>query len=65
MKNPVHPGEVVFHDVLEALELSVAATARRLGVSRIALSRMLRGHARMTPQKSLLTFSHFNRWPDL
>jgi len=38
MKNPVHPGEILRQDVL----------ASRLGISRVALSRMLHGHARIS-----------------
>lgn len=45
MHNPPHPGETLREDVLPALELSVAEAARQLGVSRVALSRVLHGHA--------------------
>ena len=38
---PVHPGEVVRKDVLPALGLSVSEAARRLGVSRQQLHRIL------------------------
>ncbi|MDE0147537.1 MAG: HigA family addiction module antitoxin [Rhodospirillaceae bacterium] len=37
----VHPGEVLREDVLPALGLSVSAAARRLGVSRQHLHRIL------------------------
>ena len=49
MKNPVHPGEILREDVLAELGLSVAETASRLGVSRVTLSRVLHGHARVSP----------------
>ncbi len=49
MKNPVHPGEIVREDVLVDLGLSVSDAAERLGVSRVALSRVLHGHARISP----------------
>lgn len=49
MKNPVHPGEIVREDVLADLGLSVSDAAARLGVSRVALSRVLHGHARISP----------------
>ena len=45
MHNPPHPGETLREDVLPALGLSVAEAARQLGVSRVALSRVLHGHA--------------------
>lgn len=45
MHNPPHPGETLREDVLPALGLSVAEAARQLGVSRVALSRVLHGHS--------------------
>ena len=38
---PLHPGEVLRQDVLPALGLSVSEAARRLGVSRQQLHRIL------------------------
>jgi addiction module HigA family antidote len=49
MKTPVHPGEVLREDVLADLGLSVGEAASRLGISRVALSRVLHGHARISP----------------
>ena len=49
MKNPIHPGELIREDVLVELGLSVSEAATRLGVSRVALSRVLHGHARVSP----------------
>ena len=49
MKNPVHPGEVLREDVLVDLGLSVGEAATRLGISRVSLSRVLHGHARISP----------------
>jgi len=49
MKNPVHPGEILREDVLADLGLSVSDAAERLGVSRVTLSRVLHGHARVSP----------------
>jgi antitoxin HigA-1 len=49
MKNPVHPGEILREDVLADLGLSVGEAASRLGISRVALSRVLHGHARISP----------------
>jgi antitoxin HigA-1 len=40
-RSPIHPGEVVREDVLPALGLSVSEAARRLGVSRQQLHRIL------------------------
>lgn len=49
MKTPVHPGEILREDVLADLGLSVGETASRLGISRETLSRVLHGHARVSP----------------
>ncbi|WP_133511169.1 HigA family addiction module antitoxin [Candidatus Thiosymbion oneisti] len=38
---PIHPGEVLREDVLPELKLSVSEAARRLGVSRQQLHRIL------------------------
>jgi addiction module HigA family antidote len=53
MKNPVHPGEILRHDVLDDLGLSVVEAADRLGVSRVTLSRVLHGHARVSPNLAI------------
>lgn len=49
MKNPIHPGALIREDVIAELGLSVSEAATRLGVSRVALSRVLHGHARVSP----------------
>ncbi|MBC8438257.1 MAG: HigA family addiction module antidote protein [Deltaproteobacteria bacterium] len=38
---PIHPGEILREDVLPSLGLSVSATARKIGVSRQQLHRIL------------------------
>lgn len=49
MNSPVHPGEILREDVLTALGLSVGEAAARLGIARVTLSRVLHGHARISP----------------
>lgn len=49
MMDPVHPGEILREDVLADLGLSVGEAASRLGISRVTLSRVLHGHARISP----------------
>ena len=49
MKLPPHPGELLREDVLQPLGLSVTDAASRLGMSRVALSRVLNGHAALSP----------------
>jgi addiction module HigA family antidote len=53
MKNPVHPGEILREDVLADLGLGVGEAASRLGISRVAFSRVLHGHARISPNLAL------------
>ena len=48
MKNPVHPGEILREDVVADFGLSVSEAASRLGISRVALSRVLHCHARIS-----------------
>lgn len=45
MKNHPHPGELLREDVLAPLGIGVSEAARRLGISRVALSRVLNGRA--------------------
>ncbi len=53
MNDPVHPGEILRDDVIADLGLTVGDAAARLGVSRVTLSRVLHGHARVSPNLSL------------
>ena len=50
MFNPPHPGETLRKDILPALGLTVTDAARQLGVTRTALSRILNGHAGISPE---------------
>lgn len=51
--NPPHPGEALREDVLPALGLTVTEAAAQLGVTRAALSRILHGHAGISPEMAL------------
>ena len=53
MKNPVHPGTVLKDAVFEPLGLSVSEAADRLKMSRPALSRVLNGHAAISPELAI------------
>ncbi len=59
MHNPPHPGETLREDVLPALGLSVTQAAEALGVTRVALSRVLNGRAAISPEMAL----RLERWP--
>jgi addiction module HigA family antidote len=58
MHNPPHPGETLRDDVLPALGLSVTDAAAALGVTRVALSRVLNGRAAVSPEMAL----RLERW---
>jgi len=45
MYNHPHPGELLREDVLIPLGIEVSEAARRLGMSRTSLSRVINGHA--------------------
>jgi addiction module HigA family antidote len=53
MYNPPHPGEIIKEDVLKAEGIKVTEAARQLGVSRVALSRLLNGKAGVSVDMAL------------
>lgn len=58
MHSPPHPGDTLREDVLPALGLSVTDAAGQLGVTRVALSRLLNGRAGVSPEMAL----RLERW---
>jgi addiction module HigA family antidote len=53
MHNPPHPGDILKHDVLPELDMSVVEAAAALGVSRVTLSRVVNGHAAISADMAL------------
>ena len=53
MHNPPHPGEVLQDTVLAEGRISVTEFAEKLGVSRVALSRMVNGRAAVSADMAL------------
>lgn len=53
LKNHPHPGELLREDVLKPLGLAVTEAAERLGMSRVALSRVLNGRAGISPDLAI------------
>jgi addiction module HigA family antidote len=53
MHNPPHAGEVLQDTVLADGRLSVSEFARKLGVSRVALSRVVNGRAAVSADMAL------------
>jgi addiction module HigA family antidote len=53
MKNPPHPGLMLRGDVLDPLGLGVTQAAQKLGMSRVALSRVVNGRAGISPELAI------------
>jgi addiction module HigA family antidote len=53
MKDPSHPGVSIKSNIIEPLNLSVAAAARVLDVSRHRLSRLVKGQTRIKPEMAI------------
>lgn len=53
MQYPPHPGKSIKQNCLDALELSVTDAAKVLGVARHTLSRVLNGHAAISPEMAI------------
>ena len=53
MYNPPHPGEVLQDTALSDGRISVTALAKELGVSRVALSRVINGKAAVSADMAL------------
>ena len=53
MMNPPHPGRSVRDNCLTPLNLSVTEAATVLGVARHTLSRVLNGHAAISPDMAI------------
>lgn len=53
MHSPPHPGDFVRTEILQPLELTVAAAAKVLGVSRPTLSTLLNGHSDLSGEMAL------------
>ena len=53
MKCPPHPGRSIRENCLDPLGLNVTQAARVLGVARHTLSRILNGHAAISPEMAI------------
>ena len=51
--NSIHPGEVLKELYLTPLKMSAPALAKRLGVPRTRIERLVKGETRMTPDTAL------------
>jgi addiction module HigA family antidote len=64
-RQPTHPGEMLREDVLPALRLSVSEAARRLGISRQQLHRVLACTHPITTEMALRIGKFAGNGPDL
>ncbi len=53
MSDPPHPGRSIRENCLEPLGLTVTEAAKLLGVARHTLSRVLNGHAAISPEMAI------------
>jgi len=53
MTCPTHPGEILKEDILPDLGITVTEAAKQLGVTRVALSRIINGKAGISPDMAL------------
>ena len=60
MHNPPHPGEIIKELCIKPLELTVTEAAKALGVSRNTLSKVLNGHASVSPEMAIRLSIAFN-----
>ena len=65
MKNPAHPGALVREDCLKPLGLSVAEGARRLGVGRQTLSKLVNERASVSIEMAYRLSKAFGATPEV
>jgi antitoxin HigA-1 len=53
MKNPPHPGSVVFYECIEPLGLTITQAALALGVTRTTLSELVNGRRGISPEMAI------------
>jgi len=53
MKNPPHPGTVVYEECIEPLRLSITSAAAALGVTRNTLSELVNGRRGISPEMAV------------
>ena len=63
MHNPPHPGEIVRHECLEPLGLTVTQAAEGLGVTRQALSDLVNGKVGVSVEMAIRLSKAFGSTP--
>ena len=63
LKEPMHPGEVLKELYLDPMDIGAIAFARRLGVPRTRIERLVKGVTSVTPDTALRLARVFNTTP--
>ncbi len=63
MKNPVHPGRIV-KGSLDELGLTITEAATVLGVTRPTVSKLVNGHAAISPEMAVRLSKAFGSTPE-
>jgi addiction module HigA family antidote len=64
MKNPPHPGQLVRHECIEPLGLTITKAAEGLGVTRQALNNLVNGKAGISPEMAVRLAKAFGCTPE-
>ena len=64
LTDPVHPGEVLSEVYLDPLEMSAIALAKRLGVPRTRIERLVKGQTTMTVDSAMRLARFFGTTPE-
>jgi len=64
MHNPPHPGEIIREECLKPLDLTITEAAEGLGIHRKNLSRILNGHAGISPDMAVRLARAFGSTPE-
>lgn len=64
LEEPMHPGEVLKELYLDPLDIGAIAFARRLGLPRTRIERLIKGTTGITPDTALRLARVFNTTPD-
>ena len=60
----IHPGEILDEEFLKPLEMSAGALARRLGVPRTRIERLVKGETALTADTALRLSAFFGNTPE-
>ncbi len=64
-RRPNHPGAILYELYLDGIGITLKDFADNIGVSRKAISAIVNGHKRVTPEMALRFAKAFNTTPEL